>query len=108
MIFRYLLLFMGIVCCSSAETISYNRDIRPILSDNCFACHGFDPKTREADLRLDTFEGATADNDGVTSIVPGSVEKSELWQTDGKSRAGLGGSQGGRRSRFYLQATTRL
>jgi len=80
MIFRYLLLFMGIVCCASAETISYNRDIRPILSDNCFACHGFDPKTREADLRLDTFEGATADNDGVTSIVPGSVEKSELWQ----------------------------
>ena len=79
-IFRYLLLFMGIICCASAETISYNRDIRPILSDNCFACHGFDLKKRKADLRLDTFEGATADNDGVTAIVPGSVEKSELWQ----------------------------
>ena len=71
---------MGIICCASAETISYNRDIRPILSDNCFACHGFDLKKRKADLRLDTFEGATADNDGVTAIVPGSVEKSELWQ----------------------------
>ena len=79
-IFRYLLLFLGIVCCASAETISYNRDIRPILSDNCFACHGFDLKKREADLRLDTFEGATVDNDGVTAIVPGSVEKSELWR----------------------------
>ena len=70
---------MGMACGVSAETISFNRDIRPILSDNCFACHGFDPKKREADLRLDTFEGATADNDGVTAIVPGEVNKSELW-----------------------------
>ena len=55
--------------------ISYNRDIRPILSDNCFACHGFDPKNRKADLRLDTFEGATADG----GIVPGDPAKSEIW-----------------------------
>jgi hypothetical protein len=52
-------------CCASAETISFNREIRRILSDNCFAYHGFDPKHREAGLRLDTREGATADNDGV-------------------------------------------
>jgi hypothetical protein len=58
-----------------ATEISYNRDVRPILSDNCFACHGFDPKNRKADLRLDTFEGATSDG----AIVPGDVAKSEVW-----------------------------
>jgi mono/diheme cytochrome c family protein len=57
---------------------SYNRDVRPILSDNCFLCHGPDAKGRKADLRLDTFEGATADLDGLSAIVPGQPEKSEL------------------------------
>ena len=61
-------------------TLSFNRDIRPILSDNCFYCHGFDPKNRKADRRLDTPEGAAAEHDGVRAIVPGDLAKSELWQ----------------------------
>ena len=56
--------------------ISFNRDIRPILSDNCFNCHGPDEHSRKADLRLDTREGAT---DGeYPAIVAGDSEASEL------------------------------
>jgi mono/diheme cytochrome c family protein len=60
--------------------LSFNRDIRPILSENCFACHGFDAKKREADLRLDTAEGAAMDLGGYQAIVPGNLEKSEAWE----------------------------
>jgi hypothetical protein len=67
-------------CQHAAGQVSFNRDIRPILSENCLACHGFDPKHREAGLRLDTFEGATADRDGVRGIVPGDLQKSDAWQ----------------------------
>jgi hypothetical protein len=61
------------------DRISFNQHIRPILSDKCFSCHGFDAKKRKADLRLDTPEGAFAETDGVRAIVPGDLAKSELW-----------------------------
>src|ERR1700679_3547359 len=63
----------------AAADLSFNRDVRPILSDKCFACHGFDPKARKADRRLDPPEGATAEIDGVRAIVPGDLKNSEAW-----------------------------
>jgi hypothetical protein len=59
--------------------IEFNADVRPILSGKCFACHGFDEHQRQADLRLDTFEGATQSTGGRPAIVPGRLEESELW-----------------------------
>lgn len=64
---------------TAQEPVDFNREIRPILSENCFLCHGFDHSTREADLRLDVFEGATADLGGYSAVVPGDLEESELW-----------------------------
>jgi hypothetical protein len=62
----------------AAESVSFNRDIRPILSDNCFTCHGPDAESRKGKLRLDTLEGATRVRRGRTAIAPGNLEASEL------------------------------
>ena len=61
------------------DRVDYNYHIRPILSNNCYACHGPDVSTREANLRLDRFEDATAPlKDGGSAIVPGKPHKSRL------------------------------
>jgi hypothetical protein len=63
----------------TADTVRFNRDIRPIMSDTCFHCHGFDPKSRKGGLRLDLRADALkAGKSGEIAIVPGKPEKSEI------------------------------
>lgn len=61
------------------EPIRYGKDVRPILSDRCFACHGPDKEVRQADLRLDSFEEATKVRPEGAAIVAGSAQASKVW-----------------------------
>src|SRR5438270_14058667 len=69
-----LALIAAATCCAAEKAaVDFNRDVRPIFSDNCFACHGPDDKRRMANLRLDT-------EDGVVKVVtPADLAKSRLW-----------------------------
>jgi hypothetical protein len=65
---------------ASAAPLRYGRDIRPILSDRCFRCHGPDGAKRQADLRLDDVASATAAREDGAAIVPGDARASALWR----------------------------
>ncbi len=69
----------SIAVVAQTRRINFNRDIRPILSDKCFACHGPDAVSKKIKLRLDSESAATADlGRGRRAIVPGKIEQSEL------------------------------
>ena len=61
-----------------SRELSFNRDIRPVLSDKCFQCHGPDAQARKADLRLDQFGDEDGVNGAESILVPGDVDASEI------------------------------
>ncbi len=77
----YLVLGLALSTSSQAETVSFNKDIRPILSENCYACHGPDEESREADLRLD-IEAHAFESHGKydPAIIKGDPSASPLYQ----------------------------
>jgi hypothetical protein len=74
----FLLLSVFLAAACAAEPISFSRQIRPILSENCIACHGPDEKGRKGKLRLDDEQDAKRDRKGDFVILPGKPEQSEL------------------------------
>src|SRR5689334_20601497 len=76
-----LLLCLATCALFAAENkrLEYDRDIRPILAENCFHCHGQDSTKRMANLRLDSFQDATAKRPGNAAMVPGKPDKSAMY-----------------------------
>src|SRR5687767_7402950 len=69
-----LLVIAGVAAARGEPKLEYNRDIRPILAENCFACHGPDSAARKADLRLDKRDAAV----DMGAIAPGKPAESVL------------------------------
>ncbi len=78
-VLRASLVLAGLCTALGAWAVDYSRDIKPILSENCFSCHGFDEKGRKGKLRLDVAESAYAERNGLTRIKPGDLANSEVW-----------------------------
>jgi hypothetical protein len=65
-------------CAQADDKIDFNRDVRPIISDKCFQCHGPDATNQDSDFRLDDRASAIADLGGYAGVVPGDLEQSEM------------------------------
>ncbi|MEM0968116.1 MAG: DUF1553 domain-containing protein [Verrucomicrobiota bacterium] len=66
---------------SDQRELSFANDVRPILSDKCFKCHGPDARNQKSSFRIDSFEQATEDLGGVAGVVPGDLKRSEVhWR----------------------------
>src|SRR5947208_17158803 len=81
---RRFLPLVGVLCgvpmWAENNRVDFVREIRPILSENCFACHGPDDKQRMANLRLDTREGALGERKGGPAVVAGKPDQSKVYQ----------------------------
>ncbi len=73
-----LLPFLLLAVACLAETVDFNRDVQPILSENCYHCHGPDAGARKAELRLDKKEGAYRTKDDITPVKPGDSAGSDV------------------------------
>jgi len=71
-------LFLACPAAFAAGTVDFNRDVQPILSENCYQCHGPDKANRKGDLRLDVEKEAKAKHDDVTPVVPKDVANSDV------------------------------
>ncbi len=69
----------GFLLAAAGSEISFREDIRPILSDKCFKCHGPDASNQRSPFRIDSFEEATRDHGGFVGISPGKPEESEVF-----------------------------
>ena len=73
--------FFGALTASVFGKVDFNREIRPILSDKCYKCHGPDAKNQKSDFRIDSFEEAIKEHNGFVGLTPGDLEESEIhWR----------------------------